>query len=126
MRDDWIYRRGDVYYVDFGPYRGSIQGGIRPAIVMQNDIGNFYSPLLVVVPLTSEKKKEGMVTHAMLDNIPFLKFDSMALAEQPQPVNKKQIKKYLGKLNKEQIAKVEKALLQEFGISYIPECVEAP
>ncbi len=126
MKDDWIYHRGDVYYVDFGPYRGSIQGGIRPAIVMQNDVGNFYSPLLVVVPLTSEKKKTGMVTHTMLVDIPFLKTDSMALAEQPQPVNKRQIKKYLGKLNKKQIAEVEKALLQEFGISYIPECVEAP
>ena len=126
MRDDWSYPRGDVYIVDLGLYRGSIQGGKRPAVVMQNDVGNFYSDIMEVVPLTSCIKKADMETHFLLQNVPFLKKDSMGIGEQPQPVSKKQILKYIGRLEPEQIREVERALLVEFGISVIPECVEAP
>ena len=126
MRDDWNYHRGDVYIVDLGLYRGSIQGGKRPAVVMQNDVGNFYSDIMEVVPLTSCIKKADMETHFLLQNVPFLKKDSMGIGEQPQPVSKKQILKYIGRLEPEQIREVERALLVEFGISVIPECVEAP
>ncbi len=57
MRKDWNYRRGDVYLADCGDWNGSIQGGIRPVVVIQNDIGNRYSPTLSVVKLTSRINK---------------------------------------------------------------------
>ena len=57
MPANWMYKRGDVYMMDLNPYSGSEQGGIRPAIVVQNDDGNFYSNVLLVVPLTTQIKK---------------------------------------------------------------------
>jgi len=63
MPANWMYKRGDVYMMDLNPYSGSEQGGIRPAIVVQNDDGNFYSNVLLVVPLTTQIKKRNMPTH---------------------------------------------------------------
>ena len=57
MPANWMYKRGDVYMMDLNPYSGSEQGGVRPAIVVQNDDGNFYSNVLLVVPLTTQIKK---------------------------------------------------------------------
>ena len=63
MPANWMYKRGDVYMMDLNPYSGSEQGGIRPAIVVQNDDGNFYSNVLLVVPLTTQIKMRNMPTH---------------------------------------------------------------
>ena len=63
MPANWMYKRGDFYMMDLNPYSGSEQGGIRPAIVVQNDDGNFYSNVLLVVPLTTQIKKRNMPTH---------------------------------------------------------------
>ena len=63
MPANWMYKRGDVYMMDLNPYSGSEQGGVRPAIVVQNDDGNFYSNVLLVVPLTTQIKKRNMPTH---------------------------------------------------------------
>ena len=63
MPANWMYKRGDVYMMDLNPYSGSEQGGIRPAIVVQNDDGNFYFNVLLVVPLTTQIKKRNMPTH---------------------------------------------------------------
>ena len=60
MPANWMYKRGDVYMMDLNPYSGSEQGGVRPAIVVQNDDGNFYSNVLLVVPLTTQIKKRNM------------------------------------------------------------------
>ena len=60
MPANWMYKRGDVYMMDLNPYSGSEQGGIRPAIVVQNDDGNFYSNVLLVVPLTTQIKKRNI------------------------------------------------------------------
>ena len=54
---NWIYRRGDIYLVDFDPVVGSEQGGVRPGLVLQNDIGNFFSPTMVVAPVTTQLKR---------------------------------------------------------------------
>ena len=60
MKEDWIYKRGDLYYANLNPYFGSEQGGTRPVLVLQNNVGNFFCPTLIVAPLTSKwiKKKE--------------------------------------------------------------------
>lgn len=70
MPANWMYKRGDVYMMDLNPYSGSEQGGIRPAIVVQNDDGNFYSNVLLVVPLTTQIKKRNMPTHFIHDFSP--------------------------------------------------------
>ncbi len=66
MPANWMYKRGDVYMMDLNPYSGSEQGGVRPAIVVQNDDGNFFSKVLLVVPLTTQIKKRNMPTHFIL------------------------------------------------------------
>ena len=68
MPANWMYKRGDVYMMDLNPYSGSEQGGIRPAIVVQNDDGKFFPIVLLVVPLTTQIKKRNMPTHFILHN----------------------------------------------------------
>ena len=122
---DWIYRRGDIYLVDFDPVVGSEQGGVRPGLVLQNDIGNFFSPTMVVAPVTTQLKRLDLPTHVLLENVRGLNATSMAVIEQPKPIDKQRIRRYLGKINKDQMKAVEAAMLIEFGME-IPECVEAP
>lgn len=57
MKEDWIYKRGDLYYANLNPYFGSEQGGTRPVLVLQNNVGNFFCPTLIVAPLTSTEPK---------------------------------------------------------------------
>lgn len=122
---NWIYRRGDIYLVDFDPVVGSEQGGVRPGLVLQKDIGNFFSPTMVVAPVTTQLKRLDLPTHVLLENVRGLNATSMAVIEQPKPIDKQRIRRYLGKINKEQMKAVEAAMLIEFGME-IPECVEAP
>lgn len=83
MQQNWKFRRGDIYYVQFGnTSTGSEQHGDRPAVIIQNDVGNTYAPTLIVVPLTSNtEKKVTQPTHCLLEN-EGLSMSSMALAEQ--------------------------------------------
>lgn len=69
MRDDWSYRRGDIYLADLNPYYGFEEGGVRPVLVLQNNIGNFYCPTLIVAPLTSQIKKPKQPTHFLLNDV---------------------------------------------------------
>ena len=57
MKEDWIYKRGDLYYANLNPYFGSEQGGTRPVLVLQNNVGNFFCPTLIVAPLTGERSR---------------------------------------------------------------------
>ena len=72
MPANWMYKRGDVYMMDLNPYSGSEQGGVRPAIVVQNDDGNFYSNVLLVVPLTTQIKntaEDDSAYHSLVSEI---------------------------------------------------------
>ena len=92
----------DIYYADLSKNTvNSEQGGIRPVIVIQNDIGNKYSPTLIVIPITSEIKKENMPTHCILHRSikNGLKVDSMVLAEQIRVIDKSRILDYIGYLD---------------------------
>ena len=92
----------DIYYADLSKNAvNSEQGGIRPVIVIQNDIGNKYSPTLIVLPITSEIKKENMPTHCILHRSikNGLKVDSMVLAEQIRVIDKSRILDYIGYLD---------------------------
>ena len=93
-----IVKRGDIYLVDFGKAQGSEQGGIRPAVIVQNDIGNKYSPTTIVCPLTSKAKKE-MPTHVHLSSYDgTVEKPSVALCEQIQTTDKTRLIKKLGEI----------------------------
>lgn len=132
MKDGWHYKRGDLYLVDLGKPREHLQGGIRPCVNIQNNSGNFFGPLLIVLPLTTKLKKTNMPTHHIWRGIRGLDEVSMSEAEQPTTINKTQIVKYLGKLDKNQMTIIDENLRIAVGLIYpedpspIPECVDFP
>lgn len=95
---------GDVMMIDFGGYENSVQGGVRPGIIMQNNIGNKYSPTSIAVPLTTEIKKLNMPCHKVLHKNEGngLLEDSMVLAEQVRVIDKNSIRFKMGSLNEEE------------------------
>ena len=126
LRPDWIYKRGDVYWADLNPFFGSEQGGTRPVLVLQNDAGNFFSPTLIVAPMSSQvDKRTDLPTHIVLEQVRGLEGPSLIMLEQLKTIDKRRVRSYAGKLTKEQMAEVEEALTGTLGI-YITEAVEAP
>ena len=126
LRPDWIYKRGDVYWADLNPFFGSEQGGTRPVLVLQNDAGNFFSPTLIVAPMSSQvDKRTDLPTHIVLEQVRGLDGPSLIMLEQLKTIDKRRVRSYAGKLTKEQMAAVEAALTGTLGI-YITEAVEAP
>ena len=122
---DWIYRRGDIYLANLNPFKGSEQGGTRPVLVLQNNDGNYYCPTLIVAPITTKLKKPNMPTHCCFEKVRGLDEPSMVSLEQIKTIDKCRIEKYLGKMTRKQMAKVEDAIRESLGME-IPECVEAP
>lgn len=100
------YKRGSVHYIDFGPYRGSEQGGIRPGVILSNDVGNLNGPVLIVAPITT-KLKNKIPTHVELDDYDFLKGKNIILMEQITTKDKKSVKEKLGTLNDTDLFKLE-------------------
>jgi len=126
LRPDWIYKRGDVYWADLNPFFGSEQGGTRPVLVLQNDAGNFFSPTLIVAPMSSQvDKRTDLPTHIVLEQVRGLEGPSLIMLEQLKTIDKRRVRSYAGKLTKEQMAEVEAAFTGTLGI-YITEAVEAP
>ena len=107
MKQDWKYRRGDVYLADLGEPIGSEQGGIRPVAVIQNESGCRRSTTMTVVPLTSNLKKLEQPTHYVLRFAPFLLEESMAMGEQARAIDKVRILTYLGKLDDRDLYGIE-------------------
>ena len=122
---NWIYRRGDIYLANLNPYKGSEQGGIRPVLVLSNDVGNHYSTMITIAPITSRLKKREQPTHVILRNVRGLRCDSMICLEQVHAIDKLRIRAYLGRISRAQMSAIEKAALHSLGMS-IPECVAAP
>ena len=105
-----IYKRGDIFLVDLGETVGSEQGGIRPVIIMQNDIGNKYSPTVIVATITSKQTKAKLPTHVELKACECaLDRDSVVLLEQIKTLDKSRIINYIGRLNRKQMSKIERA-----------------
>ena len=113
-------RRGDIWQVDFGVNKGSRQNGIRPAVIVSNNIGNKFSPTVLAMPLTSQPKKP-LPTHGRIKatQVNGLDCDSTFLAEQSAPVDKDSLLFYRGKLTLEQMAEVDAALSISFGLAAI-------
>lgn len=126
MNENWNYRRGDIYLADLNPFVGSEQGGTRPVLLLQNDAGNYYCPTLIVAPITSRIwKKSEQPTHCRIENMKYLNDTSMVLLEQIKTIDKRRVKKYMGRLDKIQMRKVDDCIEISLGLQ-IPECVEAP
>lgn len=110
-------KRGQIYYVDFGEGVGSEQGGIRPAVVVQNDIGNKYSPTTIVAPITSRRGKKKIPTHFWLDKTAGLPRDSQVLLEQVRVVNKTRMIELVGEVSKSDQQGIDKALSISVGLA---------
>ena len=111
MKEDWVYRRGDIYFADLDPVVGSEQGGTRPVIVIQNDTGNKHSPTLIVATVTTRiRKKENMPTHLLIKDNPACREASVVQLEQIRTIDKCRIDNYLGKVTPHEMVAIEKAL----------------
>ena len=111
MKDDWVYRRGDIYFADLDPVIGSEQGGTRPVIVIQNDTGNKHSPTLIVATVTTKiHKKERLPTHLLIKDNPAFREASVVQLEQIRTIDKCRIDNYLGKVTPHEMVAIEKAL----------------
>ena len=105
-------KRGDIFYADISPVVGSEQGGIRPVIIIQNDIGNRYSPTVIVAAITSQINKAKLPTHVEISSEEYgLNRDSVVLLEQIRTLDKKRLKEKIGHMTEEDMKKVNKSLL---------------
>ncbi len=109
-------KRGDVYYADLNPVIGSEQGGeIRPVVVIQNNVGNKYSPTLIIAPITNRQKAK-IPTHVVLNKIDFLREDSIILLEQLKTIDRTRLKNYIGRLDDLAMDIVDRALAISVGL----------
>ena len=123
---EWEYRRGEVYLADLNPYRGSEQGGTRPVLVLQNNVGNIYCPTIIVAPITSRfEKKPDQPTHCLLSNVKCLPEKSTVMLEQIRTIDKSRVIRFMGKLKAEKMREIDAALEVSLGL-HIPEEMEAP
>ena len=104
-------KKGDLYFADLSPVVGSEQGGIRPVLVVQNDVGNKYSPTIIVAAVTSQMNKAKLPTHVEIDSMRYdIVKDSVILLEQLRTIDKKRLKDKVCHLDNEIISQVNKAL----------------
>lgn len=105
-------RRGDVYYADLRPVIGSEQGGIRPVLIVQNDVGNKHSPTVICAAITSKMNKAKLPTHIELDSHRYeMVKDSVVLLEQLRTIDKKRLKDKVCHLDQDIMEKVNRGLL---------------
>ncbi len=110
-------KRGDIYYADLSPVVGSEQGGIRPVLIVQNDVGNKYSPTVIAAAITSQKEKAKLPTHITLDSEGCgLSKESVVLLEQIRTIDKRRLKERMGQLDLDSMQMVDRALSISFGL----------
>ena len=109
-------KRGELYYADLSPVVGSEQGGVRPVLVVQNDVGNKYSPTVIAAAVTSKINKAKLPTHIELPSNTYgLQKDSVILLEQIRTLDKKRLKERIGELNETTMSRVDNAILISLG-----------
>ncbi len=113
-----MIKRGELYYADLSPVVGSEQGGVRPVLVVQNDVGNKYSPTVIAAAVTSKLNKAKLPTHIALSATEFgLSKDSVVLLEQIRTLDKRRLKERIGELPATTMQKVNDALLISLGFA---------
>jgi len=110
-------KRGDIYYADLSPVVGSEQGGLRPVLIVQNDVGNKYSPTVIAAAITSRLGKAKLPTHidVYADKVGLQK-DSVILLEQIRTIDKKRLGEKMGHLDDEMMVAVDEAISISFGL----------
>lgn len=112
-----IVKRGDIFYADLSPVIGSEQGGVRPVLVVQNDVGNKYSPTIIISAITSQINKARLPTHIEINAPDFgLPKDSVVLLEQIRTIDKKRLREKIGKFDEDMIRRVDEALRISIGL----------
>ena len=115
-----VVKRGDIFYADLSPVVGSEQGGVRPVLVVQNDIGNKFSPTVIISAITSQINKAKLPTHIEITADEYgLAKDSVILLEQIRTIDKRRLKERIGRLDEELMQKVDDALTVSFGLTEI-------
>lgn len=113
---DTTVRRGDLYYADLSPVIGSEQGGVRPVLIVQNNVGNKYSPTIIAAAITSQLDKAKLPTHIQLPaNVYGLPKNSVVLLEQIRTLDKTRLKEKIGELPINMMSRVNEALLVSLG-----------
>lgn len=115
-----MIKRGEIYFAQLNPVVGSEQGGIRPVLVVQNDIGNQYSPTTIVLAITSQINKAKLPTHVELKADTYgMERDSVILGEQIRTIDKTRLKQRIAVLKEEVMEKVDQALAISLGLKQI-------
>lgn len=110
-------KRGEIYYADLSPVVGSEQGGVRPVLIVQNDLGNRYSPTVIAAAITSQRDKSKLPTHIELSSRSCgLSRDSVVLLEQVRTLDKRRLKERMGRLDEDAMARIDRALSVSFGL----------
>ena len=109
-------RKGDIFFADLSPVIGSEQGGSRPVIIIQNDVGNRYSPTVIGAIITSRKTKANLPTHIWLNCECGLPKESMVECEQVRTLDKKRLKEFMGTVSKEVMQEIDKGLKISFAL----------
>ena len=110
-------KRGDIYYADLSPVVGSEQGGTRPVLIIQNNLGNRHSPTVIAAAITSQMNKAKLPTHIELAGPAVgLTKDSIVLLEQIRTIDKRRLREHMGRLDQEMMDKVDNAIAVSFGL----------
>ena len=113
-----IVKKGDLFFADLSPVVGSEQGGVRPVLVIQNDIGNKYSPTIIIAAITSQINKAKLPTHVEINAPEYgLPKDSVVLLEQIRTIDKKRLREKIGKFNDDMMEKVDDCLKISIGLT---------
>lgn len=112
-----MIKRGEIYYADLSPAVGSEQGGIRPVLIVQNDIGNRYSPTVIIAAITTQINKAKLPTHIEVQSPDYgLMKDSVILLEQIRTLDKKRLQQRLGQIDDDKMDQINQALLISLGL----------
>ena len=113
-------RKGDIYYADLTPVIGSEQGGVRPVLIIQNDVGNRFSPTVIAAAITSRQGKRILPTHIRLeDDLQGPHNNSMVLLEQIRTIDRTRLREYIGRLNVNTMHEIDHAIAVSFGLDDI-------
>lgn len=111
-----MLKRGEIYYADLSPVVGSEQGGLRPVLIVQNDVGNKFSPTVIVCAITSQLEKAKLPTHIWLGNDYGLVKNSVALMEQIRTIDKRRLKEKIGEIDYKKMNEIDCAISISLGL----------
>ena len=109
-------KRGDIYYVDLSPVVGSEQGGVRPVVIIQNDVGNRFSPTIIIAAITSQIQKAKLPTHIEISKSYGLNKNSVILCEQIRTIDKSRLTDKVGHLDASKMQRVDQAIAISLGM----------